>query len=188
MKQIANMDGSTEVYDVEEGENGIISTVKRAPKILLSEPNRIEFWDITPEEWSNLIKACKTKDRLKIKDITILRLYSTFMQFPFLANCADNNDLFLTEFSNLLGKKDPRELCKFLDPETTFNVSENNRVQIKELLVNLQQSKIINSDENDSDQSGDGENGQTRTEEEAARKSQVKTVIEILTNLLFEAL
>ena len=104
MRQIANMEGTEEVCEVEESKDGVIKmTTKRQPKILLSEPNRIEYWDITPEEWTNLIKACKNKVSLKFKDITILRLYSTFMQFPFLANCGNDNNLFLTEFSNVLG-------------------------------------------------------------------------------------
>ena len=40
------------------------------------------------------------------------------MQQPFLANCIDDNDLFLTEFSNVLSQRDLKEISKFLDPET----------------------------------------------------------------------
>ena len=60
---------------------------------------------------------------------------------------------------------------------------------MKELLVNLQQSKIISSEQGDSDdQSAEEGDSVSKDPEEAALRAQVKTVTEILKNLLFEAL
>ena len=61
MGQIADMEGTDDVCEIEDGGNGIISMNKRQSKIVMSEPNRIEFQGITGEEWSDLIKACSTK-------------------------------------------------------------------------------------------------------------------------------
>ena len=65
--------------NAEESKTSTNTKSKRRPQIFLSEPNRIEFWNTTAEEWKALLKACSTNKYLKNKDITILRLYSTFM-------------------------------------------------------------------------------------------------------------
>ena len=139
------MEGTVEIVELDE--NGKTVT-RKIHRILLSEPNKIEFWDMTSAEWQILISACKLKGALTIKDITILRLYATFMQLSFVADCKDNNERFLKEFRIFLLKQDANGLCKALDPENKFNCTEQNRVQIKELLVDLQKSKAIVGEEN----------------------------------------
>ena len=70
------------------------------------------------------------------------------MQLTFVADCKDNDDRFLKELRIFLLKQDSNGLCKALDPESKFNCTEQNRVQIKELLVDLQKSKAIVGEEN----------------------------------------
>ena len=182
ISQINDMEGAESASDSEEVGSGIVATKKAQRKIQMSEPNRAEFEAITTEEWSNFIKACGSKKRLSVKEITILRIYATFIQLSNLANCVDDDDLFLSEFSQMLSKKDTKDICKALDPEIAFNVSEPIKAKVKELLVNLQSSRTIDSDDEQES------NSESCAPEEAALKAQVKTVVEVLTNVIFEVL
>ena len=119
------MEGTVETVEIDQDGRKVTRKIHR---ILLSEPNRIEYWDITVGEWQSLIDACKVKGALTIKDITILRLYATFMQLNFVSDCRDNNERFLKELWIYLMKQDLQGLCKALDPETKFNCTESNRV------------------------------------------------------------
>lgn len=71
------------------------------------------------------------------------------------------------------------KLSEVMNPETAFNVSDTNKNRIKELLVNLQKEKLIEQ-----------EFSQESTDEANIERGRylVKNVIEIFTNLLFEAL
>ena len=66
-----------------------------------------------------------------------------------------------------------------MNPESSFNVSDTNKGKIKELLINLQKEKLCEQEQDQ--ESSDGA-------DLSSGRNLVKNIIEIFTNLLFEAL
>lgn len=115
---------------------------------------------------------------MKAKDVIILRLYLTFMGLEEAEEAEDLKFLFqCSEFMSDCGDN----LNDLMDPEKSFLISSENNKRIKELLVNLQKEKLT-------DDVSRSEHFEEEDLEYIENFGRAQKVVEIFTNILFEAL
>lgn len=129
---------------------------------------------------------------LKKKDVIVLRLYvnflrtnipgreSTWPQVSALTNLANEGDdrAFLSALSHYF-KSIKGTIGEALDPDTNFSLSNENKEKLKELLVRLQQEKVLQEE---------ASIGPTDASTSFGSAIDQLLAIQVLTSILFEAL
>ena len=131
----------------------------------------MDFHAVTDSSWMKLIEACELGNEIRLKDIIILRLYLTMLdQMQIVA--IKEVPQFLTAVAKWF--RGFSNLKTALDAEKKFNFKEETKIKIKTLLLDLQRQRNTGSE-------------LSLESIEGKQDENVRSIIETLTSVLFEA-
>lgn len=174
--------------ELAEVQNHFERNTNYSGSFILSAKLKDDYENLSRDDWATFLKQLQSKDaqgvfEIKRKDLLILKLYANFMNDPklkALANQKDQDRAFQEEFIRLVESYFDT-VSDLLHPELCFRITKESKNNIKQLLLKLQQEKMLDEQVSTNSISF----SESFTLDPSADST---AVMEAFTNILFEAL